>query len=209
MARWTAVTAELDGDSGAAIRSLARVTAVCKRARVVSITNEALTIEDQWRPFWVVFVAVALFPIGLVALFHRRSGQLVVLTRPASNSTTEVTVTGEASSRLTAMMWRAIGQSLPGTADADPVQRAPLTRWGAVRQICEGWARAHPRTFTVSCGVVVYVVCAALSSWVIWTDVVGNAIFAVLGAGLAARFLRLWPNNRLINWGRATLPAIR
>jgi hypothetical protein len=200
---------ELQGDSGAAIRSLSRVTAVRRQARVVSIINEALVIEDRWRPMWVRFLAVALFPFGLVALAHRRTGQLVVLTRPAGRDTTEITVTGEASRRLTARMWEAIGQTLPDAADADTFAAAQLGRWDSVRQVAEGRARAHPWTYTLCFGTLVYILSAATSSWVVWTDVVGNVILAVLLAGLAARLLGLWPNNRLIHFGRAPLPAIR
>jgi hypothetical protein len=203
------VKVELDGDSGAAIRSLSRVTAMSKRARVASISNDGLVIEDEWRPFWVVFLAIALFPIGLVVLLHRRAGQVVVLTRPASATTTEVTVTGESSRRLTTTMWRAIGQSRRGASDSDALAVAPLTRWGAARQRGAAWARAHPWTFTVAVALLVYLVGAVSTSWFVWTDVVGNVVFALLITWLAARILGLWPNSRLINWGRATLPAIR
>jgi hypothetical protein len=209
MARWTGVTLELQGDSGDAIRSLCRVTAVCRRARVVSITNEALVIEDRWRPLWVRFLAVALFPFGLVALAYRRTGQLVVLTRPTERDTTEITVTGEASRRLSARMWEAIGQTLLGAAAAGTFATAQLGRWDSLRQVAEGRARSRPWTYTLCFGSFVYVLSAATSSWVIWTDIVGNVILAALLAGFAARLLGLWPNNRLIHAGRAPLPAIR
>jgi hypothetical protein len=209
MARWSGVPFEIAGAPSDTLASLGRAAGVGRRARLVASTDESFVIDDRWRPIWARMLAIGLFPFGLVALLYRRRGQLTVAVQPGSSDRTTVWVTGNASRLVSAAMWRVLRELSPDAPAAVLVARARGGRWGEIRQRCERWASAHPWVFSLTCGTVVFVLSSWWTSWDIWTDVVGNAIFSVVVVGVAARLLQLWPNNRLINWHSSRQPAVR
>jgi hypothetical protein len=204
--RWSGIPFELDGDPAATLASLARVTAVGRRARVVSSTEHSIVLEDRWWPVGVRMLAIGLFPFGLVALLYRRRGQLTISVRPGSSGRTTVWVTGAASRLVSAAMWRLLGELSPAAPSTGLVGSARTGRLYDTRRTAERVAGAHPWLFSVASGVIVFLLLSSLSSFR-WKDVVGNAIFSLLIVGIAARALRLWPHNRVINWHSSRLPV--
>lgn len=55
--------------------------------RLTSQLPTTLVLERTYRPGWTFFLAVILFPLGLVALLHTDSSQVVIHLEPAGSGT--------------------------------------------------------------------------------------------------------------------------
>jgi hypothetical protein len=53
-----------------------------------------MSVVRRYRPAWTVFVAIAFFPVGLVALVVRRERAATVAARRRSDGRTEITLDG-------------------------------------------------------------------------------------------------------------------
>jgi hypothetical protein len=209
MPKWRAVTLEVDGTREDTMAALERVDLAGKRVRVGNVDHGSVTIEDWWHPAWGVRNAVLRFPFGLLSVFYRRHTHLLVIVGLTADGRTEVHLNGDASRNVNGAVWRALGGLLPDSAGAGTIQPATLNRRGEILRAGQRWARANPWPFSIGSGVLLFVLASSLSAWTVWTDVISNAIFAVLVVAWMARPLGLWPNNGVIHWHRSRLPETR
>jgi hypothetical protein len=87
----------------AAVRDAAMRTVVPELVadgyRLSSQSPTSLVLERTYRPAWTFFVAVLVFPVGLVALLHTDSAQVVIHLEPLGNGSL-VQVSGTARRRV-------------------------------------------------------------------------------------------------------------
>jgi hypothetical protein len=60
----------------------------------LSVVGDALMFRRHTRPAWTILVAVFVFPIGLLALTHRHSDEVIVEIRPGPHGGTELIAHG-------------------------------------------------------------------------------------------------------------------
>ena len=60
----------------------------------LSVIGGALLFRRQWRPTWTILVAVFTFPIGLLALTHRKSDEVILEIQAGPHGGTELIAHG-------------------------------------------------------------------------------------------------------------------
>jgi hypothetical protein len=85
---------------------------VARGYTLVSSSDRLVVFEQARRPAWTILVAVFAFPIGLLALMHKRSSRIVVAFRDEADGT-----------EISAYGWAPLGVRR-GPAHLDPVVRA-------------------------------------------------------------------------------------
>lgn len=68
--------------------------ALARHGYELSAIGGALMFRRRWRPTWTVFVAIFTFPIGLLALTHRHTDEVVVEIQASPHGGTELVAHG-------------------------------------------------------------------------------------------------------------------
>lgn len=68
--------------------------ALARNGYELSVTGGALMFRRRWRPVWTILVAVATFPVGLLALLYQREDELIVEIEPGQHGGTELIAHG-------------------------------------------------------------------------------------------------------------------
>ncbi|HTW19988.1 MAG TPA: hypothetical protein VME70_07235 [Mycobacteriales bacterium] len=209
MAKWSGQSFELDGDAAATAASMSRVVCAGSQTRVLPSPNGLLLIEDKWRPHWAWTLAILLFPFGLLALFYRKRGQLVMSIAVTAEGRSTVTLLGETGRRTTTGLWQIIGETLADDPDSSEIQATTGSRWSIWRRSAKRWARMHPWPAMAPIGTFALGLSLLAVSPHSWGDAVGAVLLALLLSAAIARGLRLWPNNRVLHWHAVRIPPLR
>jgi len=68
--------------------------ALARQGYELSVVGGALMFRRRWRPAWTILLAVFTFPIGLLALTHRNSDEVIVEIQAAPHGRTELIAHG-------------------------------------------------------------------------------------------------------------------